>query len=82
MKSSLRTPEYLAGDTTTDFIERVQPALTREVSTAEIVEAGVAAIMEGQARRRAKACINRHIPSGWRNSTMPPERMWRFNNGD
>ena len=73
--SVLRTPEYLAGDTTTDFIDRVQPARIREVSRAELAEAAIAATLEGQARRRATASINRNIQSGWRNSTMPPERI-------
>lgn len=73
--STLRTPEYLAGDTTTDFIDRVQPQRARVLSDNELAEAALAAVMEGQARRRAAAKINRHIASGWRNSTMPPERI-------
>ena len=73
--STLRTPEYLAGDTTTDFIERVNPARVREASKQDIAEAATAVVMEGQARRRACAKINPGIQSGWRNSTMPPERI-------
>ena len=73
--TTLRTPEYLAGDTTTDFIERVNPARTRAVDHDALVEAAIAAIMEGQARRRARVRINRHVPSGWRNSTMPAEQI-------
>ena len=71
----LRTPEYLAGDTTTDFIERVDPPRSRNPSRSEVIDAGVAAALEGQARRRASARINRTIPSGWRNSVMPMERV-------
>ena len=71
----LRTPEFLAGDTTTDFIDRVAPPRSRAVSRAERIEAAVAAALEGQARRRANAGVNRSIPSGWRNSTMPMERI-------
>ena len=71
----LRTPEFLAGDTTTDFIERVDPPRSREVSRAERIDAAMAAALESQARRRAGARINRSIPSGWRNSTMPMERI-------
>ncbi len=73
--NTLRAPSYLAGDTTTDFIERVNPALTREVNLQDQTEAGIAVIIEGQARRRARARINHRITSGWRNSTMPPERI-------
>jgi len=73
--TTLRTPEYLAGDTTTDFIERVKPALTREVSRQELVEAAIATTIEGQARRRASAKVLGTMSSGWRNSTMPMERI-------
>ena len=73
--ATLRTPEYLAGDTTTDFIERVQPALAREVTSAELCDAVIATVMESQARNRATARVVADLPSGWRNSTMPPERM-------
>ncbi len=71
--TTLRTPEYLDGDTTTDFIERVKPALAREVSRQECVEAAIAAAMEAQAARRAGAKVLGSLPSGWRNSTMPME---------
>ena len=73
--ATLRTPEYLAGDTTTDFIERVNPARTREQTPEETHEAIIGAVLESQARHRAQAKVNKHLPSGWRNSTMPPERM-------
>ena len=73
--TTLRTPEYLTGDTTTDFIERVKPALTREVSRQELVEAAIATTIEGQARRRASAKVLGTMSSGWRNSTMPMERI-------
>ena len=73
--TTLRTPEYLAGDTTTDFIERVKPSLIREVSRQELVEAAIATTIEGQARRRASAKVLGTMSSGWRNSTMPMERI-------
>ncbi len=71
----LRTPEFLAGDTTTDFIDRVAPPRSRQLSRAECIDAAVAVALEGQARRRANARVNRSIPSGWRNSSMPMERI-------
>ena len=72
--TTLRTPEFLAGDTTTDFIERVEPALVRTPSEFEIEDAVVAASVYAQFQRRADAKVLRHIQSGWRNSLMPPER--------
>ena len=73
--NTLREPAYLEGKTTTDFIEQVQPALDRALSRQQLAEAGIAAAIEAQARRRAQATIYRRIPSGWRNSPMPPQRV-------
>ena len=79
--ATLRTPEFLAGDTTTDFIERVEPTRVREVSRQELVEAAIAVAMESQAQRRANSRVLRSLPSGWRNSTMPMEAI-SFHCGD
>ena len=79
--ATLRTGEFLAGDTTTDFIERVEPTRMREVTREELVEAAIAVAMEGQAQRRNQAKVLRSLPSGWRNSTMPMEQF-SFRCGD
>ena len=71
--ATLRTPEFLAGDTTTDFIERVDPQRSREVSREECIHAVIATIMESQAQHRAESKLLKTIQSGWRNSTMPLE---------
>ncbi|NIP14534.1 MAG: biotin/lipoyl-binding protein [Pseudomonadales bacterium] len=71
--ATLRAPEFLAADTTTDFIERVRPATVRSVGRDELVNAAIAAAIEGQNVRRASARVMRTIPTGWRNSTMPTE---------
>ena len=71
--ATLRTAEFLAGDTTTDFIERVAPAARRTPDRLELIEACIAAALEGQARRRARTTVLRSIPSGWRNTVMPLE---------
>lgn len=49
--ATLRHPAFIAGDTTTDFIERVEPARTRELSEGEIADAIIAATL--LARRNA-----------------------------
>ncbi|MCY4142749.1 MAG: ATP-grasp domain-containing protein [Gammaproteobacteria bacterium] len=72
--AALRTPEFLAGDTTTDFIERVNPSRVRTPSKKEVHEAIIAAAISAQQRRRNQATVLAHVPSGWRNSHMPPER--------
>ena len=73
--ATLRTPEFLAGDTTTDFIERVAPAPVREVSGLELHQAMIAVVLEAQARRRAAAKVLATLPSGWRNSHMPAQTL-------
>ena len=79
--AALRTPAFIAGDTTTDFIERVNPSRTREPSPTDISDAAIAAALFAQNRRRKDAKVLRHISSGWRNSLMPPERV-RYAVGD
>ncbi len=73
--SVLRTPEYLAGDTSTDFIDRVNPPRRRMTTPTERLEAAVAVALASQARRRAQAKVGRSIATGWRNSIMPMERI-------
>ena len=72
--ATLRSPEFLAGDTTTDFIERVAPAPVRQPSADEVVAAGICAAMAAQHDRRQTARIHPTITSGWRNTVMPYER--------
>jgi propionyl-CoA carboxylase alpha chain len=79
--ATLRTSAFLAGDTTTDFIERVSPSRTRIVSETEFNEAAIATVMESQARNRAAARVLRTIQSGWRNTMLPFEIM-KFKLGD
>ena len=79
--ATLREPAFLAGDTTTDFIERIDPARTRDLSAEDLADAMTAAVMCAQAIRRASAKVLHGFPSGWRNSVMPPERT-TFKVGD
>ena len=64
----LRHEAFLAGDTTTDFIERWRPERRRAPDAAELRLAAVAAALAGQARRRTAAPVLRAVPSGWRNN--------------
>ncbi len=73
--ATLRTPEFIAGDTTTDFIERVAPARVRASTSAEQIDATIAVVMYAQHERRASAKVLSDVPGGWRNSRMPPERV-------
>ncbi len=71
--ATLREPAFLAGDTTTDFIERVAPSRSRRLTQDELHDACIATALFAQARRRAAATVLADIPSGWRNSLMPPQ---------
>ena len=73
--ATLRSPEFLSGDTTTDFIDRVAPQTERSPDAAELVSAGIAAAMAAQHDRRQVARIHPTIVSGWRNTVMPYERV-------
>ena len=79
--STLRTPEFLAGDTTTDFIDRVGPERRRSVSREELGEAGLVTALAMQEDRRRRATRLPTIRSGWRNTVMPPEEV-SFVSGD
>jgi propionyl-CoA carboxylase alpha chain len=71
--STLRSPAFLEGDTTTDFIERIAPEAARSIENDELVDACIAVAMVSQGRRRDDAKVMNTIPSGWRNTIMPPE---------
>lgn len=73
--SLLRHEAFIAGDTTTDFIERIAPPRTRAVSEADLRDAVIAVVLESQARNRARARVLKSIRSGWRNSMLPFEQM-------
>ncbi|MEO2169291.1 MAG: biotin/lipoyl-containing protein, partial [bacterium] len=75
LAATLRTPEFLAGDTTTDFIERVKPARRRAFSKDEHLFAARAAALFVQDANRRDARVLDRAPSGWRNGVMPPERL-------
>ena len=73
--ATLRTDAFLAGDTTTDFIERIQPAVRVEQDASMLAGAARAATLVAQAERRAAAGELHFMPSGYRNSVMPAEQQ-------
>jgi propionyl-CoA carboxylase alpha chain len=73
--ATLRTKEFLAGDTTTDFIERVAPARRAEPTDAELGLATQLAALWIQGANRAAATTLAAAPSGWRNARMPAQRV-------
>ncbi|GBD22639.1 Acetyl-/propionyl-coenzyme A carboxylase alpha chain [bacterium HR29] len=76
----LRHPAFLAGDTTTRFLERHTP--TPACPPADLEERALAlAALIGQWERRAAAKVQRTIPSGWRNNPSQRQRT-SFRMGD
>ena len=73
--STLRSEEFLAGKTTTDFIERVDLVRQREAEQAEIHTAAISAALLSQAANRTHSKILQFMPSGFRNSSMPDEEI-------
>ena len=73
--AALRSEAFLAGDTTTDFIERADPSRAATLSAAECRQAAVAAALWLQSAERRQARTLGWMPSGWRHGRLPPERV-------
>jgi propionyl-CoA carboxylase alpha chain len=73
--AALRTREFLAGDTTTDFIDRVRPARSLALGGDELARVARAAALWIQGANRAEASVLASAPSGWRNARMPDQRV-------
>jgi propionyl-CoA carboxylase alpha chain len=69
--ATLRTREFLAGDTTTDFIERVAPPRALALGDAEVAHAAVTVALWLQGANRADANVLATTPTGWRNARLP-----------
>jgi len=71
----LESPEWLAGETDTDFFDRVGlPALAAPlVGIAEQAEYALAAALGQAALRRRDAPVLGGLPSGWRNNPSQPQ---------
>ena len=73
--ATLRTPEFLAGDTTTDFIERVAPGRALALPDDALVRVAQQAALWIQGENRAAANVLTQMPSGWRNARLPDQRL-------
>ncbi len=73
--ATLRSEEFLSGNTTTDFISRVEIPGQRLPSQCELEDAAIAVALVSQAANRAAADALAFMPSGFRNSSMPSQKM-------
>ncbi|MET0369823.1 MAG: biotin carboxylase N-terminal domain-containing protein [Sphingobium sp.] len=70
----LRSPAFLAGDTTTDFIARTGIATATVLPPDMPRDAAILASLAGQRARADKPRPLSTLPVGWRNTPMPPEQ--------
>ena len=75
LAATLRHESFLKGDTTTDFIERVDPARSLHLEPDELQWASTAAALWLQGLHRASAPVLAELPSGWRNARLPAESV-------
>ncbi len=73
--ATLRQPAFLAGDTTTDFIERVASPRSLALAPDELERAAQLAALWLQGANRADARVLAAAPSGWRNARLPDQRL-------
>ena len=72
--ATLRSEHFLAGDTTTDFIERFDPPRELLFCEEELVSAASAGALWLQGESRANTAVLGQVPSGWRNARLPRQR--------
>ena len=80
--ATLRSDEFLKGNTTTDFIERVNPPRVKNLTNDELNLALTAAAMWKQMRNRISSDIAPYIPSGWTNGRLPNPNITFLLDGD
>jgi len=76
--ATLKTEEFLEGDTTTDFIERVKPPRVLELNEDEINHVTAIAALWIQGINRVNDGVLGHLPSGWTNGRIPKQNI-KFN---
>jgi len=73
--SCLRSKEFLDGDTTSDFIDRVNPDRKLKLSPLEIEHVVSIAALWIQERNRSKTNIASFMSSGWTNGRLPKQNI-------
>jgi propionyl-CoA carboxylase alpha chain len=81
LAAAIRHPAFLAGDTTTDFIDRVDPSATLDLDDDELGRVATLAALWVQGDNRSRASVLSAMPSGWRNARLPAQRVI-FEHGD
>jgi acetyl/propionyl-CoA carboxylase alpha subunit len=71
----LESPEFLAGSTTTDFLDRHPDVVAAPAPAETLVAHLLAAALHGQVSRRTAGPVLAAAPSGWRNVRAQPQRV-------
>ena len=78
--SILRSKEYLDGDTTTDFVERVNLKSDIDLTHEEIINYAKVGAMWIQGKNRNEAMVLKNIQSGWNNGRLPHQEVRLLHN--
>ena len=70
----LTDKNFIAGKTTTDFIELNQPTGHITLDESELLSIGITASLWLQGLNRYSATVQKHIPPGWHNARLPNQR--------
>jgi propionyl-CoA carboxylase alpha chain len=73
--ATLKTQEFLDGDTTTDFIERVKPPRVLILSEEQLDHVTAIAALWIQELNRLHDDVLGHLPSGWTNGRTPKQNI-------
>ena len=73
--ASLRSDDFLKGKTTSDFIEKSNPQRAVVLKGSALENATSAAALWIQGQNRENANILKEIPTGWRNSRLPRQKI-------
>jgi propionyl-CoA carboxylase alpha chain len=73
--ASLRSEDFLKGKTTSDFIEKTNPKRAVVLKGSSLENATSAAALWIQGQNRENANILKEIPTGWRNSRLPRQKI-------
>ena len=69
--SILRSEDFLKGNTTTDFVDRVELTKTQHLNQDQIIHAAMIASVWLQEVNRFNDLTLGHLPSGWTNGRLP-----------
>jgi propionyl-CoA carboxylase alpha chain len=75
LAATLRHAAFLAGDTTTDFIDRHDPPRRLDLDGDGLQSAAAVAALWLQGVNRASATVLGDVPSGWRNARLPAQNV-------